>query len=195
MSSSDKAGFDRRHESVKWTVGATVEKWSPEQVQAATAELGHAPSAAELAAFTPPETIGSDGNLLTTAGLTRIMTLITGTGQAATPTSTRLGVGNSATAEAVGQTDLQAAAGAANRYFMTMDGGYPSVAAGVLTARAVFGTGDANFAWAEWGLDIGTPTVAAGTTVNAVLLNRKVASLGTKVAGSVWTLTTTITLA
>jgi hypothetical protein len=63
----------------------------------------------------------------------------------------------------------------------------------VIQAVAVFGTADGNFAWEEWGLDVGTATVTAGTTVNAVLLNRKVASNGTKASGQTWTATATIT--
>jgi hypothetical protein len=58
----------------------------------------------------------------------------------------------------------------------------------------VFGTADGNFAWQEWGIDIGTATVSSGNTVNAVLLNRKVASNGTKASGQTWTATATITI-
>ena len=94
----------------------------------------------------------------------------------------------------MGQTDLQAAAGSANRQFKVMDATYPSASGGVVTARSTFATGEANFVWNEWGLDIGTPTVTDGTTVNAVLLNRKVESLGTKVSGS-WVLTVSVTFA
>lgn len=143
----------------------------------------------------PYEVVVSPGNLLTTAGLTRITSLITAAGgQGATNTSSRIGVGNSSTAEAVGQTDLQAAAGASNRYFMTMDATFPTTSAGVITWKATFGTADGNFAWNEWCIDIGTPTVTAGTTVNATMLNRKVASLGTKTSAGTWVATATITL-
>lgn len=143
----------------------------------------------------PYEVIERAGNLLTTAGLTRITSLIiAGGGQGATNTASRIGVGNSSTAAAVGQTDLQAAAGASNRYFMTMDATYPQVSAGVITFKATFGTADGNFAWNEWCIDIGTPTVAAGTTVNATMLNRAVQSLGTKTSAGTWVATATITL-
>jgi hypothetical protein len=75
-----------------------------------------------------------------------------------------------------------------------MDATYPQNAAGVITARSSFQTGEANFVWAEWGIDIGTPTVVDGTTVAAVLLNRKVQALGTKAVG-IWVATATITIA
>ena len=47
--------------------------------------------------------------------------------------------------------------------------------------------GDGNCAWNEW-------TIANGNSNSATNLNRKVASLGTKAAGSSWTLTVTITV-
>lgn len=187
-------------DSVKWVPLASVAKYSPDQVALATAQLGHEPDGFELETlFAEPEdgTFESVGNELTTAGLTRITSLINGAGgQALTNTATRIGVGNGSTAFAVGNTDLSAAAGSTNRYFMTMTATYPSTSAGVITARASFGTADGNFAWNEWGLDIGTPTVTAGTTVNATLVNRKVPAggMGTKASGAVWDFTVTITL-
>jgi hypothetical protein len=176
-----------------------VEKFSPTQVAYATAKLGHNPSRDELVMLcgAPEEGVHEDltSNLLTTAGLTRLTNLLTGGGaQAASATAARLGVGNSATTALVADTDLNAASGAGNRQFYVMDATYPTVAAGVLTVRSTFATGDANFVWNEWGIDIGTPTVANGTTVNACLLNHKIASLGTKASGSAWALTATITL-
>lgn len=189
-------GFERRHERAAWRVYAEVEKWTPEQVSILTSELGREPTPDELRASYEPEIAGVHDNLLTTAGLTRIMSLIIGGGgQVADNTHTRLGVGNSSTAESVGQTDLQAAAGSSNRYFMTMDATYPQASAAVITAKATFGSSDGNFVWNEWGIDITSGTAAASAVVGATLLNRKVASLGTKSSGSVWTLTTTITLA
>lgn len=143
----------------------------------------------------PYEVIERAGNLLTTAGLGRITSLIIGGGgQAVTNTAARLGVGNSSTAAAVGQTDLQAAAGSSNRQFKTMDATYPQQSAGVITFRSTFGTTLANFAWNEWGIDVGTPTVSDGTTVAALLLNRAVQSLGTKTSAGTWVATATITL-
>lgn len=95
-----------------------------------------------------------------------------------------LGVGDSNTAHAFSQTDLQAAT---NKLRKAMDATYPQVAANVLTFRATFGTGDANFAWQEWGI---FNAAAAGT-----MMNRKVESLGTKTSSQSWQLTVTVTLA
>lgn len=185
------------HEPLTWRVHAHVDKWDDDQTRWVADKSGIVrPQAAAFDQFNvaPADTVDSHGNLLTTAGLTRLMTLLIGSGgQALTNTATRLGVGNSATAAAVGQTDLQASSGAGNRQFYVMDATFPSVSAGVMTAKSSFATGDANFVWNEWGLDIGTPTVSNGTTVNAVLFNRKVDSLGTKVSGT-WALTVTVTI-
>lgn len=93
-----------------------------------------------------------------------------------------LGVGDSTTAHAVGQTDLQAAT---NKMRKAMDATYPSGAANVITFRATFGTSDANWAWQEWG----TFNASSGGT----MLNRKVESLGTKTSTQTWQFTTTLT--
>lgn len=166
------------HDSILWRPVLTVEKFHGDDLTA-----------------TPYETVVAEGNLLTTAGLQRLTNLVIGAGgQAASNTAARIGVGNSATAAAVGQTDLQASAGSSNRFFMTMDASFPTAVSGVLTFKATFATTDANFVWAEWGVDIGTPTVTSGTTVNATLLNRAVQALGTKTSAGTWVATATITI-
>lgn len=93
-----------------------------------------------------------------------------------------IGVGDSTTAFAVGQTDLQAAT---NKLRKAMDATYPSGATNVLTFRSTFATGDANFAWQEWGVFNAS---SAGT-----MLNRKVESLGTKTNTQTWQFTVTLT--
>jgi hypothetical protein len=77
-----------------------------------------------------------------------------------------------------------------------MDATFPSTSAGVITFKSTFASADGNYAWNEWGIDIGTPTVTSSATVAACLLNHKTsAALGTKTAGSSWAFTATITLA
>ena len=95
----------------------------------------------------------------------------------------RIGVGDSSTAFAAGQTDLQAPA---NKLRKAMDATYPQRAANVLTFRATFGTAEANFAWNEWGV---FNAAAAGQ-----MLNRKVEALGTKTSAQTWQLTVNLTL-
>jgi len=184
-------------DTIRWSPVATVEKYDDDQTAWVARKSGIlAPHARDFAALgvKPYETLVAPGNLLTTAGLNRLTSLmIAAGGQGATNTATRLGVGNSATAAAVGQTDLQAAAGSANRQFKVMDATFPTQANGVLTFKSTYPTGEANFVWNEWCVDIGTPTVTDGTTVNANMLNRAVQSLGTKASGT-WVLTATITI-
>jgi hypothetical protein len=94
-----------------------------------------------------------------------------------------IGVGDSTTAFAVGQTDLQAAT---NKLRKAMDATYPQLATNVLTFRSTFATGDANFAWQEWGVFNAS---SAGT-----MLNRVVESLGTKTNTQTWQFTVTLTV-
>lgn len=95
-----------------------------------------------------------------------------------------LGVGDSTAAFAATQTDLQAAT---NKLRKAMEATYPTRATNVLTFRSLFATGDANFAWAEWGV---FNAASAGT-----MMSRKVEALGTKTSAQSWQLTTTITIA
>lgn len=94
-----------------------------------------------------------------------------------------LGVGDSTAAFAAAQTDLQAAT---NKLRKAMQATYPTRAANVLTFRSLFATGDANFAWAEWGV---FNAAAAGT-----MMSRKVEALGTKTSAQSWQLTVDITI-
>lgn len=93
-----------------------------------------------------------------------------------------IGVGDSTTAYAAGQTDLVAAT---NKMRKAMDATYPQTTTNVVTFRSTFATTDANWAWQEWGV---FNAAAAGT-----MLNRKVESLGTKTSAQTWQFTVTLT--
>lgn len=186
------------HEALRWVVHAHVDKWDQDQTDWVSRQSGIAtPQAAVFEALhvRPYAVADQPGNLLTTAGLNRLTSLlIAGGGQGLTATATRLGVGNGVGTAAVGDTDLSAAAGAANRQFYIMDATYPQQSNGVVTCKSTFASADANFTWNEWGLDVGAPTVANGTTVAALLFNHKTsAALGTKTTGA-WGLTVTVTI-
>jgi hypothetical protein len=94
-----------------------------------------------------------------------------------------IGVGDSTTAFDKAHTDLQAAT---NKLRKAMDATYPTLATNVLVFRSTFATGDANWAWAEWGVFNASST---GT-----MLCRKVEALGTKTSAQSWQLTVTITV-
>lgn len=93
-----------------------------------------------------------------------------------------LGVGDSSTAFAASQTNLQAAT---NKQRNAMDATFPTQVANVLTFKSTFAAADAVWVWNEWGV-FNHPS--AGT-----MMSRKVESLGTKANGPVWVLTATIT--
>jgi len=179
---------------INWHAQLQIQRWD----EAAT-------KAANDAGFTDPtpedfHTLGLlpynestvDNNLLTTAGVTRVVNLLNGGGAlTVTTTTARVGAGNGAGTAAVGDTDLSAAAGSANRWFQNAT---VSISAGVLTAVAVFGVNDGNFAWNEWGIDV-TASNTSGNTVGTILLNHKTSiAQGTKASGQTWTATATITI-
>jgi hypothetical protein len=189
------------HIPVQWVSAGIVEKWDPDQVAFAQRELGSEVSREDLYRIIGEPEITEDppSNLLLNAGITRMLNLLIGTASLGVYSNakSRVGVGNSATAESASQTDLQASAGASNRYYQAVNGSYPSVSSQTLTAQSTFATGDGNFVWAEWGIDGGGASSAVVGTFNTTdcgLLNRKVAALGTKASGASWTLTVTITI-
>lgn len=165
--------IDDRADTATWQPHVHVAKWHD--------------SADHEAGVAPDEIAEAAGNLLLNAGITRLLNLLVGAGgQAFDATHCRVAVGDSSTAAAASQTDLQAAT---NKYYKLVDS--VNVSAQTATIVATFGTADGNFAWNEWGIDVGT---ASGSTVTAPMLNRKVASLGTKASGSTWVITVTITI-
>ncbi|MGC5012536.1 hypothetical protein ACLQ2R_17370 [Streptosporangium sp. DT93] len=185
------------NDTVRATTHWKVDRWDADQtgwVQRRSGLLTPAPADFARAGVQPYLTTEVHGNLATTAGLTRLTSLLTaGGGQAIVATSSRIGVGNGAGTAAIGDTDLSASAGSSNRWFQVLDATYPQTSGGVLTLKATFGASDGNFAWAEFGIDIGTPTVTSGATVNAVLFNHKTAiAQGTKANGQTWAATASV---
>jgi hypothetical protein len=128
--------------------------------------------------------------MLTTAGAVILAKCATGLNSPTlfSASNAALGTGDSATAAAIGQTDLQAATNK-SRVLVTSIG----ESAGVLTAVATWGTSVGNYEWVEWGLFNSGAVAQSGGT----MLGRKVESptLGTKTSAQVWSLTATITFA
>lgn len=163
---------------VRWDV-----RWRLEKRHGGVEDFG-GDVAAFKAAVEPYEVLEFDGNLLVTVGATAMWEGLEGALTTAfNNANARLGVGDSTTAEAVGQTDLQAAT---NKLRKAMNATYPTRSANQTTFQSDFGSTEANFTWNE----VGTFNAASGGT----MLNRKVQALGTKSSGSTWTLTETITL-
>lgn len=164
-----------------WLGRATLEKYegdfTSEQISAGVA--------------TPYERVIGTPQLLVYGGASALWHRLTGgtTVAAFDSTNAHIGVGDSSTAEAVGQTDLSASS---NKLRKVVDATYPQHTDGVVVGaasvvfRATFGTSEANFAWNEWGI--------FNASTSGRMLNRKVEALGTKASGSTWVLTLTLSL-
>jgi hypothetical protein len=170
------------HEPIKWKAVWRLEKFWGD----------------DIASAVPYDVIEREGNLLMHGGAAAIWQALIGNGTvtAGQPltyfnnANACLGVGDSTSAAAATQTDLQAAT---NKLRKAQDATFPqhtdgtSPANATITFRATFGTGDANFAWNEWGI--------FNAATGGRMLNRKVESLGTKTSAASWVLTVTLSLA
>lgn len=121
---------------------------------------------------------------LTNAGRNFIATSIINSGSPTffTNANAYLGAGDGNTAFNVAQTDLQGT----NKYRQAMEATYPTISTNVLTFRSLFATGNANYAWEEWG--------TFNASSSGTMLNRKVESLGTKTSAASWQLTVDLTV-
>lgn len=191
MQIRDLVGKDKR---ARWRVTTTVDKfdgdWTAEQIDAGEAAHAHVESSV------------THGNLLMYGGVSLLWQCLMGNGtttagQTLTYMSNAraaLGVGDSTTAAAATQTDLQAAT---NKVRVGMDSGYPSHTDGTssgsntITLRSTFDTSTANHRWREWG-SFNSSTAATGR-----MLNRKVEDLdggSAKTSAQTWQLTITIAI-
>lgn len=102
-----------------------------------------------------------------------------------------IGVGDSSTAEAQTHTDLQAAT---NKLRVGMNATFPQHTDGTVAGareivfQATFGTGQANWTWAELGV-FNSPAAGTGR-----MLNRKVQALGVKTSASSFQATATLSI-
>lgn len=126
-------------------------------------------------------------NLLTNAGIALMLDLLIGAGGTTFANgNTYIGTGDSSTAAAAGQTDLQAAS---NKFKRVMDATYPSRSGQTLTFRTTYSTSESNYAIQECGVFNAGAAFATGT-----MLNRIASSLGTKTAATTLQLTVTLTI-
>lgn len=142
--------------------------------------------AAFLDAVKPYEVIEGEDNCLLNTGIDELWDLVTGVVSGATHifdnAAATIGVGDSNTAAAATQTDLQAAV---NKTYKGMEATFPTSTTQKITLKSSFGSSDANYEWKEW---------VVKQSTSAKCLNRKVSAMGTKASGSTWTLEVTITL-
>jgi len=180
----------------------TVRRWDAEQTGWTRARLtagGYSPRKeltgrifARYGVAPYSVTVDEDCNMILQAGWVALLGGIAGTSITTKWGATvgRIGVGDSATAAAYAQTDLQAST---NKYYQLVSGA-PVIATGsspaTLTFTAAFGSANGNFAWQEFVSDEGTASNTG--PVVAVCLNRGVSAQGTKASGQTWTATATI---
>lgn len=158
-------------EHTQWRITWQVEKW--------------ADTARKLAGFEPDEVAIETQNIILDSGANEILKLISGTGGTVySNANSYIYVGTDNTAENAAQVGVLATG--SNRAHAAMDSAYPVVNGRQVIYRASFGDNSANFQWNE-------ASIVNGTGPNAVAMNRKVVSLGTKTTGT-WTLQITISL-
>lgn len=140
----------------------------------------------------PYETVSVDGNLLMYGGASALWDRLINSSPTVTEfdsSNAYIGVGDDDTAEAATQTDLQASTNVHREIVDAAPTHTDGTTSGSATVSfvATFETGDANFAWNEWGL--------FNASSSGRMLNRKVQSLGTKTSSDEWVFTITLTLA
>ncbi|MEU8040886.1 hypothetical protein [Streptosporangium sp. NPDC049078] len=180
---------DTAQATTRWT----VHRWDADQTAWVQRKSGLlSPTAEDFARLgvEPYKVSEVLGNLVTNAGWTRLMSLLTNQGgtQAMTATHTRIGVGDSNTTETYTDTALNAVT---NKLYKLVTG------AGTLGTRSLsfattFGPSEANWAWNEFGMDIGA--TADSTTVAACFWNHKAGiAQGTKANGQTWAASAAVT--
>jgi hypothetical protein len=170
-------GVPPQGEAMKWKVKWTLDKFEGDF---------NSYDEAIAAGAVPYEHLDREGNMLVQNGTQLLEDALIGVAITYfSNANARIGVGDSTTAAANTQTDLQAST---NKTRVAMDATYPSRSAQTVTFRSTFGSAVANYAWQEWGIF----NAASGATS---MLNRKVESMGTKSSGTTWVLTVTITIA
>lgn len=200
-SMSERAGLGAgvaTHDPVMWRANWTLERFDARDILTAGLDPAIAQADQILAAGVEAyDVLERAGNLLMFGGASTLWQALIGNGTGTggqtltffNNANAHIGVGNSNTAAAATQTDLQGA----SKTRKAMDATYPLHTDGVVSGAATiqfkstFATGDANYAWEEWGVFNG----ASGGR----MLNRKVEALGTKTSAASWALTVSLTLA
>lgn len=158
-----------------WRAAYYAGDWTAEQIDAGLAG--------------PPVEVHEADNILVNVGIQLMLDLLIGAGgQVYDNSNAYIGIGDSNTAAAAGQTNLQAAT---NRVKAAMDATFPSRSGQTMTWRCTFGTGEGNFSIQEAGLFNDGPDF---TTELGTMLNRLVSSLGTKTSATTLQVSLTLTI-
>lgn len=111
----------------------------------------------------------------------------------------RIGVGTSSTAATAADTALGGdTGGSSTTSYYQLCGAGPTVttttAPATMVFTASFGSGNANFAWNEFGIDNwnASGVTTTGLGVNNVFINHGISAQGTKASGQTWNMTATL---
>jgi hypothetical protein len=182
----------------RWRCEAVIEKYAAGADDVRRGTYGSSAGAYAGQPVVPYERQHVDGNMLLNSGADLLWIFAMGPGttsvnQAKTYFNAHasIGVGNSTTAAARTQTDLQGA----SKFRKGMEASYPQHTTGTgstnnrnITFRSLYSTAMANFAWKEWGV-FNSTSLAQGR-----MMNRKVEDLGTKTTAATWTFTVTLSI-
>jgi hypothetical protein len=189
-----------------------VQRWDADQTLWTARRLGRnvradnikiSPVEFALAGVRPYDvTLDEDCNLITQAGWVALLGSIAGTSitNKFSATNGRICVGTSATAATYSDTHLGGdSGGGSTTSYCELVSGAPTISTGstppTLAFTAVFGTGVANFAWAEFGTDNYTASGVTSQSLGAgyIFINHGISAQGTKASGQTWTATETVT--
>jgi len=183
-------------EEIRRKTNLTIVQYNEDTVSRVAAIVGGEPTSEQLEQHTKPDrtVVYIDTNLITNAGKARFNNHclgITGFPTFGLTTTTRFCVGNSSTAVSGSDTNLNASASLTARYCKPIDSQATltttNVSQDTMHFETTMGTSEANFAWEEFGLDVGSPTVTAGISVNTLLTHGLPSpSVGTKGSGAIW---------
>lgn len=144
-------------------------------------------------------TAHKDCNLIVHTGWAALLGGVAGTsiGTKFSSSAGRIGVGTSSTAATAGDTALggDTGSGSTTSYYQ-LCGAAPTITTNVAPATlvftATFGTGVANFAWNEFGIDNYTASSVTTTGTSSVFFNHGISAQGTKASGQTWNMTATL---
>ena len=121
---------------------------------------------------------------ITSAGATLVAAaVIGGTYTPYNNANAYVGVGDSTTAFAASQTDLQSAS---NKYRQVCDSGFPTIAGNVLTFQITVVAANAAFSWQEFGI--------FNASTGGTMFNRFLSAIGTKPNTQSWQLQVSVTV-
>lgn len=179
-----------------------VRRWDAAQTSWATQCLGREPIALDFDALgikPYSETEHIDANLIVHAGWAALLGGIAGTsiGTKFSNTAGRVGVGTSSTAATAADVQLggDTGSGSTTSYYQLVSAAptiTTNVAPATLVFSATYGTGVANFAWNEFGIDNGTASSVTTVSSGYVFINHGISAQGTKASGQTWNITATL---